>query len=195
MASPAGIVSEIFAVIRRRGHHRSGEDITGKQHALQCATLAGDAGDEPEVIAACLLHDFGHLLHDLGEDSVERGIDDRHEEIGANRLSGWFGPEVVEPIRLHTAAKRYLCWRENSYYQALSEASRRSLGLQGGPMTDAEALEFEVNPHFERALRVRRYDDHARVVGLATARLETFRALLESLVQARLRFSVEAVLR
>lgn len=191
MPNPAGIVSEIFGVFRRRGHRQYGESVSEEQHALQCATLAGDAGEEPAVIAACLLHDFGHLLHEFGEDAAERGIDSRHEEIGANRLSAWFGPEVVEPIRLHAAAKRYLCWSEHGYYQALSAASRRSLELQGGPMTDDEALEFEVNPHFERALRVRRYDDHAKVAGLATPTLETFRPLLESLVEAKRRFAAE----
>lgn len=192
MSRASTIVTEIFAVYRQRGHRQYGEDVTEEQHGLQCATLAGDAGESPEVIAACLLHDYGHLLHDLGEDVAEQGIDARHEELGANRLAGWFPPEVVEPIRLHADAKRYLCWKENSYYHGLTEASRRSLELQGGPMTDAEALEFEVNPHFERAVRVRRYDDLGKVPGMPTPALETFRRLLESLVKARVEMAALA---
>ncbi len=182
MALACDIVSEIFRIYRQRGQRQYGERVTELQHALQSATLAGDAGETPEVIAACLLHDFGHLLHDLGEDIAERGINTRHEEVGAARLNSWFGPEVVEPIRLHAEAKRYLCWKENDYFHGLSEASRRSLALQGGPMTDAEALEFEVNPHFERAIRVRRYDDLAKVPALPTPGLEAFRSLLETII-------------
>lgn len=183
MASASAIVTEIFHVFRRRGHRQYGERVTEEQHALQCATLAGDAGESPTIIAACLLHDFGHLLHDLGEDSVERGIDSRHEEIGALRLAPAFGPTVVEPIRLHSDAKRYLCWKESGYFRSLSDSSRRSLVLRGGPMSDSEAFEFEVHPHFEPAVRVRRYDDLAKVPGVVTPGLETFRAMLETLVR------------
>jgi hypothetical protein len=36
-------------------------------------------------------------------------IDDEHEQLGAIWLIDYFVPEVVEPVRLHVAAKRYLC--------------------------------------------------------------------------------------
>ncbi|MFN0067013.1 MAG: HD domain-containing protein [Limisphaerales bacterium] len=181
--TPTEIVNEIFAVFGERGHRCYGEHVTESQHALQSATFARAAGEPPEVVAAALLHDFGHLLHDLGEDIADHGVDARHEQVGANRLARWFPPEVVEPIRLHAASKRYLCWKEPDYHAGLSDASRRSLALQGGPMTEAEGREFQRHPHFERAVRVRRFDDQGKVPDMATPPLEEFRPLIESLVR------------
>ena len=177
------VIDGIIAVYRERGHRAYGESVTELQHGLQCATLAQRAGESPEVIVASLLHDFGHLLHDLGEDIALRGVDARHEHVGANRLAAWFGPEVVEPIRLHAASKRYLCWKEAGYRAGLSEASVRSLELQGGVMTDAEAAEFESGPHYERAVRVRRYDDLGKDPEMTTPDLESFRPLMASLMR------------
>ena len=160
--SASAIVDEICRVFAERGHRSYGEHVTELQHALQCATFAEQAGEPPAVVAACLLHDYGHLLHDLGEDIADQGVDARHERIGANRLQEWFPAEVVEPVRLHAASKRYLCWKEAGYYDGLSEASRKSLALQGGPMNDTEAAEFELGAHYDFAVRVRRYDDRGR---------------------------------
>lgn len=178
------IIHGILAVYRERGHRAYGEDVTELQHGLQCATLAQREGQSPEVIVASLLHDFGHLLHDLGEDIALKGVDARHEQVGANRLSAWFGPEVVEPIRLHAASKRYLCWKEPGYRAGLSDASIRSLELQGGVMTDAEAAEFEAGPHYERAVLVRRYDDRGKDPHMVTPDMESFRPLMASLIRA-----------
>ena len=177
------IIDGIFAVYLERGHRAYGEAVTELQHGLQCATMAQREGASPEVIAASLLHDIGHLLHDLGEDIALKGVDARHEHVGANRLSAWFGPEVVEPIRLHAASKRYLCWKEAGYLAGLSEASLRSLELQGGMMTSGEAAEFEAGSHYERAIQVRRYDDRGKDPHMATPGLEAFRPLLASLIR------------
>jgi predicted HD phosphohydrolase len=122
--NPAEVVDEIERVFSEKGHRSYGEHVTELQHGLQCATFATQAGENPFVVAACLLHDYGHLLHDLGEDIANQGVDARHERIGANRLQDWFPAEVVEPIRLHAASKRYLCWKEAAYFDGLSEASR-----------------------------------------------------------------------
>ena len=176
------VVGEIFQVFQKRGQRSYGEHVTEQQHALQCATFAQQEGEPAEVVAACLLHDFGHLLHDLGEDIADHGVDARHERLGANKLSKWFGAGVVEPVRLHAESKRYLCCKEPGYYAGLSEASQQSLALQGGPMTDSEAAAFEKGPHFERAVRVRRYDDRGKVKDMQTPELESFRPLLEGLV-------------
>src|SRR3981189_1516882 len=81
-----------------------------------------------------VLHEVGHISHQLGEDPAGRGVDDVHEELGARWLAERFGPEVSEPVRLHVAAKRYLCAVEQDYFGKLSPDSVRSLGLQGGPM-------------------------------------------------------------
>lgn len=181
--NPSLVIDEIFRVFHERGQRSYGENVTEQQHALQCATFAQAAGESPEVIAASLLHDYGHLLHDLGEDIADQGVDARHERIGANKLSAWFGEGVVEPVRLHAASKRYLCWKESDYYGGLSDASRKSLALQGGPMTDQEGIEFEAGPHFENAIRVRRYDDQGKIPEMKTPPLESFRSLLEALVR------------
>src|SRR3954447_283289 len=86
-----------------------GEAVTEAEHALQAAHLAEDDGADDALVSAALLHDVGHLLHHLGEDAADRGIDDRHEDVGRAWLAKWFGPAVAEPVRLHVAAKRYLC--------------------------------------------------------------------------------------
>ena len=177
------IIDDVFSVFRERGHQTYGESVTEMQHALQCATFAELSGESPEIVAACLLHDYGHLCHDLGESIAEQGVDALHENIGANRLAKFFAPEVIEPVRLHVAAKRYLCCSEPEYLANLSEASRRSLNLQGGPMTEAEAREFERHPHFRAAIRLRRYDDMGKVPRMETPDLETFRPVLESFVR------------
>ncbi len=181
--SPNEIATEILNVFRERGHRAYGEGVSEQEHALQCATLAQRAGEESALVAACFLHDYGHLLHDLGEDIADRGVDARHEQIGANRLSAWFPAEVIEPIRLHAAAKRYLCGKEPDYLGGLSESSRKSLALQGGAMTDGEAREFERHPHFDRSVRLRRYDDRGKQPEMATLGLEDLRPLLERLAR------------
>jgi predicted HD phosphohydrolase len=131
------------------------------------------------------MHDYGHLLHNLGEDIAHQGVDARHEELGARALRDRFVAEVVEPIGLHVAAKRYLCCRQPAYFEDLSESSRLSLELQGGPMTAAEADAFEKHPHFQAALKLRRYDDMGKVPDLATPSFEDFRPLLEGFVRTR----------
>jgi phosphonate degradation associated HDIG domain protein len=178
--SPAEVLARIDTLFAERGggeYH--GEAVTQLEHALQCAALAEADGHPPVVIAAALLHDIGHLLHGYGEDHLERGVNDRHEELGARFLAPAFGAAVTEPIRLHVPAKRYLCAVRAGYCAALSPASVRSLELQGGSMTATEVVEFESHPHFRAAVAVREYDDRAKVVGFATPPFAHFRAYLE----------------
>ena len=172
------VVVAIYDCFARRGHQSYGEDVTEQEHALQCAYFATQAGESQSLVVACLLHDIGHLLHELGEDIAEKGIDAQHEEYGARWLAAYFPPEIVEPVRLHVTAKRYLCARAPGYTEALSEASQRSLTLQGGPMTESEAQAFEANPHADSAVRLRRYDDQGKVTDLVIPPLESYRALL-----------------
>ena len=178
-------LEDVLNTYREHGHRLYGESVTERQHALQCATFAREAGEPPVVVAAALLHDFGHLCHHLGEDIAEHGVDARHELIGANRLRELFADEIVDAGRLHVAAKRYLCWKEPTYLDGLSEASRQSLRLQGGPLDDDEAHKFEQAPHFEIAVQVRRYDDMGKVPGMITPDLDSFRPLLEGFLVKR----------
>ena len=103
------IIDEIFAAFQARGDQTYGERVNMQEHMLQSAWFAEQAGASPTLIAAALLHDVGHLIHNLGEDIADQGIDAIHEEVGARYLAAHFIPAVVEPGRLHVAAKRYLC--------------------------------------------------------------------------------------
>jgi phosphonate degradation associated HDIG domain protein len=162
-----------------------GEPVSQTEHALQTAWAAQQSGAGDALIAAALLHDVGHLLHDLPENCALAGIDDAHEERGARWLLRTFGPEVAGPVRLHVAAKRYLCATDATYLGRLSEASLRSLGLQGGVFTPEEAARFRAHPHAEAALMLRRLDEEAKVPGLTTPALEHFRPSLEAARAAR----------
>ena len=102
---------------------------------------------------ASLLHDVGHMIHTLGENPAGRGIDDVHEELGADWLAKRFGPEVSEPVRLHVAAKRYLCTVESDYFGKLAPDSVRSLELQGGLMSADEVEAFRAHPQHAEAVR------------------------------------------
>jgi phosphonate degradation associated HDIG domain protein len=157
-----------------------GEPVSQTEHALQAALAAERFGAPPALVAAALLHDFGHLLHDLPEDCADNGVDDRHEERGAIWLAGHFGPVVVEPVRLHVPAKRYLCAAEPDYLAALTPASRLSLKLQGGPMTPCEIGRFRELPHAADAVSLRRWDEWAKQPGLATPPLRHFLPHLEA---------------
>jgi phosphonate degradation associated HDIG domain protein len=148
--------------------------ITQKQHALQAALLAERQGCSAALVTASLLHDIGHLVHDLGENPAEEGIDDLHEERGHAFLRAWFGPEVTEPVRLHVAAKRYLCGTEPGYASKLSKDSVLSLSLQGGPMLAAEAAAFAALPGAQDAVQLRRFDEQAKVADLETPPVEHF---------------------
>jgi phosphonate degradation associated HDIG domain protein len=180
---PIDFVVRLFK--QRGGAAYLGEPVSQTEHALQTAWAAEQSGAGDALVAAGLLHDVGHLLHDLPEDCALTGTDDAHEVRGARWLLRYFGPEVAEPVRLHVAAKRFLCATEPGYRGRLSEASLRSLRLQGGPFTPAEAGRFLEHPHAEAALVLRRLDEQAKVPGLVTPDLEQFRPRLEAARAAR----------
>ncbi len=154
---------ELLDIFTSRATKRYGlSAINQLQHALQAAALAEADDAPPATVLASLLHDVGHMIHQLGEDPAGRGIDDVHEELGAAWLAERFGPEVSEPVRLHVAAKRYLCAVEPDYSAKLSPDSVRSLGLQGGPMSAGEIDDFRRHPLYAEAVRLRRYDEAAK---------------------------------
>ena len=174
-------IDDIFETFREHGTGAYlGEPVSIAEHSLQTATLAERDGAHSALVAAALLHDYGHLIHDLPEDSAEHGVDTSHEDVAYRFLTDLFGAEVAEPIRLHVAAKRYLCAVEPSYLEALSPASVLSLELQGGPFDEREAAAFAASPHAEDAVRLRRYDDAAKVAGAETPDLEHFRPVLDA---------------
>lgn len=145
-----------------------GEAVNQLDHALQCALLAEAESSSDELVAAALLHDLGHMLHDLGDDAVQQSINDRHEIRALHLLRSAFGNAVLEPIRLHVNAKRYLCRVDVMYYDALSPASKASLALQGGAYSAEEARRFIALPYARDAARLRTWDDRAKIPGAAT---------------------------
>lgn len=165
-------ISELFE--RRGGSLYGGEAVTQQEHALQAAYLAEQAGATPASIVAALLHDVGHLLHDLPVDAPDKGIDDVHERLGDKWLRRFFVPAVCDPVRLHVAAKRYLCAVDRQYQASLSPPSLQSLQLQGGPFDRDQAREFEAEPHFQECVDLRRWDDLAKIENLETPTLAHF---------------------
>lgn len=175
---------EILRLFRERGGSQyGGEAVSQQEHALQAAFFAERAQASSSLIAAALLHDVGHLLHSLPDDAPERGVDDHHESLAARWLERRFGPDVVEPVRLHVAAKRFLCATDADYERQLSPPSILSLKLQGGPMSEAEVQAFRENPHCDAAVALRRWDDAAKVPELVTPPLEHYAVYLDQALQ------------
>ena len=179
---PAAEILTLFESAAARAYGLSG--VSQLEHALQAATLAEKTGSSKELIVAALLHDIGHLVHDLGESPAEQGVDDHHESLGSAHLSRLFPPEVSEPVRLHVSAKRYLVATEVSYNTRLSADSVRSLALQGGPMTAQEQEMFQREPFWHDAVTLRRYDEDAKVPGAVTQSLRDYLPLIESCMRS-----------
>ncbi len=157
--------------------------LSNSAHMLQTAAAAEAADAQACLVAAALLHDIGHWLRD--ESLNAQTVDRRHGSIGARYLTAYFGDNVTRPIALHVAAKRYLCAREPDYFASLAPGSVRSLRLQGGPMSEAQATAFEAVPLHDRAIALRRWDEYGKIPGLEVAGFEHYRALLQTLMQSQ----------
>ncbi len=177
------------AIVRLFIEHGSsmydGEQVTQLEHALQCAGLAQSSGAATPLIVAALVHDIGHLLHNLPADEALDETDNLHEELAAHWLSLRFGPEVVEPVRLHVTAKRFLCATDPVYFGRLSPRSQQTLKLQGGPMTTSEVGNFLAQPHYRHAVLLRRWDDEAKIVGKKTKPIEYYAPAIAEAVGSR----------
>lgn len=177
-------VDEILELYAARGACAYvGEPVSSLAHALQAAHFAIQDRAPAPLVAAALLHDVGHLLDPVPEDLADWQVDARHELTGSRWLARRFRSEVTDPVRLHVAAKRYLCATSPRYAATLSPASVATLALQGGPMSEDEQQRFRIEPGFREALRVRLWDDRAKVEDLAVAPLADYRALLEGLLR------------
>ncbi|MCA8967066.1 MAG: HD domain-containing protein [Planctomycetes bacterium] len=176
------ILADVF--LRRGADSYLGEQVTMSEHMYQCAQLAADDGADDTLIAACLLHDIGHYSGEFAEDAADHGIDNRHDRSGGELLARHFPPAVSEPVRLHVLAKRYLCSAEPAYFAQLSAASVHSLELQGGPLDADGRRRFEAEPFADAAVRLRRYDEGAKQVGVDVPGFEHWRPMLERLLLA-----------
>ncbi len=189
-ASPRESVDAVLSLFTTFGNSDYvGEAVSQEAHALQAAFLAAAAGHPPDVVAGCLLHDVGHMLGlrfpgrygRMGDCGVMA-----HEGIGAAWLESLgFPPRTAALVRRHVDAKRYRCWKEPSYHGRLSEASKTTLGFQGGPMGAEEAAAFEADPLGPLILQMREFDEAAKVPGLAVPALDSYRPLLEALVAGK----------
>jgi phosphonate degradation associated HDIG domain protein len=161
----------------------SGEPVTQLEHALQSGALAEQAGATDELVAAAFLHDLGHLLNLQGETPTERGIDDLHQYFALPFLRPVLSDAVLEPIRLHVDAKRCLCAIDATYFSQLSADSVRSLALQGGVFSSEEAEVFLQKPYAKDALRLRQWDDRAKIQDYPTPDLDHYLGLVERVMR------------
>jgi gamma-butyrobetaine dioxygenase len=176
MDDPIDAIAELFSSAGAQDY--LGEQVTVAVHLLQTGALAQRAGAAEPLVAAALLHDVGHLIGPVSGRALMAGKDNHHGDSGADWLGRWFPPAVTEPVRLHVAAKRYLCAVEPGYFDRLSDASRYTLGLQGGTMSAAEVTEFIAHPYARDALAVRRWDEAAKDPDAQVPGFERYRALL-----------------
>ena len=179
------IVAFIADIFQRRGADSYlGEPVTMSQHMLQAALLAENAQAGDALVAAALLHDIGHYTSEFPPDAQDQGIDNRHNEAGAAVLAPYFPKSVTDCVRHHVPAKRYLCATDLDYFARLSDASVLTLKLQGGPMDAAEVAAFRRLPNLDDIVRVRVWDDEAKVAGRTTSPFEHYQPLLQRLVDA-----------
>jgi phosphonate degradation associated HDIG domain protein len=178
------VADEVIQLMKQRGGAAYfGEPVSQLEHALQTAWLATQAGSPPELALAALLHDIGHLLHDLPESAADDGVDTLHEIAGYEWILTRFGSRVAEPVRLHVAAKRYLSRVDPEYLARLSPGSIQSLALQGGPFSEDEVREFETLPHYREAVMLRRWDDQAKIPGIVAPAIEEYRKMLSAAIR------------
>jgi predicted HD phosphohydrolase len=180
----AGALEEVLALLAGSGSAPYiGEPLSQLGHALQCAALAAAAAAPRDVVAAALLHDVGHLCDPTAPQMPGLGALD-HDRRGAAWLAARGFPDaVVDLVGGHVQAKRFLVRARPGYAARLSAASAATLALQGGAMDDQEVAAFERDPRRDDKLRLRAWDEQAKVAGLAVPPLESYRALLDGLIR------------
>ena len=178
------VVSFIKDIFERRGAEEYlGERVTIAEHMLQAATLAEKEGCNETIIVAALLHDIGHFTSEFGSFSMNDEVDKLHEDAGARILERFFPKLVVDCVKYHVSAKRYLCAKDPDYFSKLSDASIHSLKLQGGSMSKEETTQFEKNPNLDPIIKVRYFDDAGKEEGMKTLGFDYFIPMIERVVE------------
>jgi len=173
------IVDEIINNYKTNNSLYIGEKITISNHMIQTAMLAEKDNSPKSLVCSCLLHDYGHFIIENPDLLVSKLLDGKHEHLAFKFLNKYFKPNIVEPIKLHVQAKRYLC-RDNSYFNLLSKASKISLKLQGGIMSDEEAKKFTSLKFHKEAIMLRKYDDDGKVPDLKIKKIDYYRDIINS---------------
>jgi putative nucleotidyltransferase with HDIG domain len=166
----AEIAEEVINLLfSNGGSEYIGEPVTKLEHMVQSAEIAEEMGLREDLVLAALLHDIGHICEPTTESNNMGGLGlQDHEFIGATFLqSRGFSDIVIQSVALHVAAKRYLCYKYPEYLSMLSDASLQTLALQGGSMTESEAIVFEQNPYLNEIIAVRRIDEQAKIANKA----------------------------
>jgi len=156
-----------------------GEKVTISEHMIQTAMIAENAKSSNSLVCSCLLHDYGHFILENPDELVRKKIDGKHEDIGYEYLKKFFKKEVVEPIKYHVLAKKYLS-REKKYFNSLSEASKISLNLQGGALNKKESKEFEKKDFFKNSIKLRKFDEVAKRKDIKIKSIIEYKDLLSS---------------
>ena len=156
-----------------------GEKITMSEHMIQSAMVAEKAKSSSSLVCACLLHDYGHFILENPDELVKKELDGKHEDIGYECLKKFFRKDVVEPIKYHVLAKRYLA-RNKKYYNLLSDASKISLKLQGGILNKKESNEFEKIDFFKNTIKLRKFDELAKKTNIKMKTINEYKDLLNS---------------
>lgn len=158
-------INEVFGLFEKFGKaDYIGEPVSQIEHMSQAAQLAITEGSDDEVILAAFFHDIGHLCVAIDNTTSMNGYGvKRHEQIGGDYLREKGFPEkIARLVENHVQAKRYLTFKHPAYYDNLSHASKKTLVLQGGVMTDDEAIHFENDPLFNQSISLRRWDEQAK---------------------------------
>ena len=173
------IIEKIISNFKNNKSLYIGENVTISEHMIQAAMIAEKSKSKDFLICSCLLHDYGHFILDDPDELVRKNQDGKHEDIGYEYLKKFFKREIVEPIKHHVMAKRYLA-RDKKYYNKLSNASIVSLELQGGLLNEKEAKLFEKEEFFKEAIKVRKFDEAAKKVGLKIKDIIHYKDLLKA---------------
>ena len=156
-----------------------GEKVTMSQHMIQTAMLAEKAKCDDDLVCSCLLHDYGHFILEDPDELVKLNVDGQHENIGYEYLKSFFKKEIVEPIKYHVLAKRYLAKKKN-YFDLLSEASKTSLKIQGGALNQDESIKFEAQEYFKSSILLRKFDEAAKKTDIKMKSIYDYQKLLTS---------------
>ena len=156
-----------------------GEKVTMSEHMIQTAMLAEKAKCCGDLICSCLLHDYGHFILENPDELVKLNVDGQHENIGYEYLKSFFKKKILEPIKYHVLAKRYLA-KDKKYFDLLSKASKKSLKLQGGALKPEECNKFEAQEYFKPSILLRRFDEAAKRTDLKMKSIHDFEKLLTS---------------